>query len=255
MSRGDETGAAAVVVSFVVPLHNEAGNCGQLVDEIAAAAGELGVLWEIVCVDDASDDNTASLLKEKQQTLPALRLILLAENCGQSTALQVGVSQARGRIIVTLDGDGQNDPADAPAMVRLLEEKRETGVRMVAGWRQQRRDTLWRRLSSRIANGVRRFLLRDNTPDTGCGLKVFDREIFMAMPWFDHMHRFLPALVRRAGGEVMSVAVGHRPRRHGASHYGTWDRLRVGIVDLLGVAWLQRRNRLPIVSEYRGDQG
>lgn len=238
----------------MIPLHNEAGNCEQLVDEIVRAAGSLGTSWEIVCVDDASVDDTVPLLRQKQQLLPGLRLILLEKNCGQSTALLVGVDCARGSVIVTMDGDGQNDPADAPAMVRLLKEKREAGVRMIVGWRQERRDTLWRRLSSRIANGVRRILLRDNTPDTGCGLKVFYRQTFMYMPWFDHMHRFLPALVRRAGYEVLSVPVRHRPRRHGTSHYGTWDRLRVGIIDLFGVAWLQRRNRLPRASEYRGER-
>ena len=236
-------------ISVVVPMHNEAGNCRSLVREIADSRAEYGGRCEIICVDDASGDQTAEILAALREEVEDLRVLRLQENCGQSTALCVGIARARGRIIVTMDGDGQNNPADVPDMLRLLRQGREQGIEMVAGWRKKRRDTLWRRLTSRIANRVRALLLKDRTPDTGCGLKVFYRSTFMALPWFDHMHRFLPALVQRGGGGVVSIPVDHRPRRHGRSHYGTLDRLRVGITDLFGVAWLQRRSRLPKVSE------
>jgi dolichol-phosphate mannosyltransferase len=160
-------------------------------------------------------------------------------SAGQSAAIASGVRAARGIWIVTLDGDGQNDPADAP---KLLARAREPDApALVAGWRTTRRDTGLKRASSRIANAVRGALLGDRTPDTGCGLKVFRRATFLALPGFDHMHRFLPALVRRAGGAVVNVPVRHRPRGAGRSKYGVLDRLGVGIVDLFGVMWLQRR--------------
>ena len=237
-------------------MHNEQENCVQLIEEILSLnlkkKYEDG--YEIICVDDNSSDQTLSILKGIKDEIPQLRLIHLRKRCGQSTALCVGVERARAKIIVTLDGDGQNDPADVPALLHVLDEQCAQGVRMVAGWRKQRKDTFWRRFSSRLANSVRAFLLRDQTPDTGCGLKVFYRSSFMAMPWFDHMHRFLPALIQRGGGKVLSVQVRHRPRLHGTSHYGTWDRLRVGIIDLFGVAWLQRRNQLPRVVEVTGKE-
>ncbi len=239
-------------LSFVIPMHNEAGNCAALIEEIAATAASRWDDYEIICVDDASTDNTLALLQALRQRIPRLEIIAFAANCGQSTALCAGVRAARGELIATLDGDGQNDPADVPAMVDLLLQKKEDNVQMIAGWRKKRQDTSWRHLCSRVANTVRSFLLRDNTPDTGCGLKVFYRQTFMELPWFDHMHRFLPSLVQRGGGRVISMEVRHRPRRHGASHYGTMDRLRVGIVDLLGVAWLQRRYRVPVLRELPG---
>ncbi len=239
-------------ISFVIPMHNEAGNCTALVKEIDTMAATRWEDYEILCVDDASTDNTLALLQEQQKEIPRLALIAFAANCGQSTALCAGIRAARGELIVTLDGDGQNDPADVPAMVDLLLQKKKEQVRMIAGWRKQRKDTFWRRLSSRVANRVRSFLLRDNTPDTGCGLKVFYRQTFMDLPWFDHMHRFLPSLVQRGGGRVLSVEVHHRQRQHGSSHYGTLDRLRVGVVDLLGVAWLQRRYKVPVLRQLPG---
>lgn len=241
-------------LSFVIPMHNESGNCTQLIGEIQTCGNSLSDQYEILCVDDASTDTTLSILKDLQRKIPELRIIALAKNCGQSTALFTGVQHARGDIIATLDGDGQNNPADIPAMLALLHDKKDEDVQMIAGWRKKRQDTFWRRICSKVANSVRRFLLRDSTPDTGCGLKVFYRETFMALPWFDHMHRFLPSLVQRSGGSVLSVEVSHRQRQHGTSHYGTLDRLRVGIVDLLGVAWLQRRNKLPQVKEFIGEQ-
>ncbi len=239
-------------LSFVIPMHNEAGNCVSLIEEVNAMAAPRWEDYEILCVDDASTDNTLALLQELRRSIPRLAVIAFAANCGQSTALCAGIRSARGELIVTLDGDGQNDPADVPAMVELLLQKKENNVRMIAGWRKKRKDTFWRRLSSKTANAVRGFLLRDNTPDTGCGLKVFYRQTFMDLPWFDHMHRFLPCLVQRGGGRVLSMEVHHRPRQHGTSHYGTLDRLRVGVVDLLGVAWLQRRYKVPVLRELPG---
>ncbi len=239
-------------ISFVIPMHNEAGNCAALVEEIDSMAASRWEDYEILCIDDASTDTTLALLQELRQRIPRLEILAFAANCGQSTALCAGVRHARGELIATLDGDGQNDPADVPAMVDLLLEKKEENVRMIAGWRKNRKDTFWRRLSSRVANTVRAFLLRDDTPDTGCGLKVFYRQTFMELPWFDHMHRFLPSLVQRGGGRVLSMEVHHRPRRHGTSHYGTLDRLRVGIVDLFGVAWLQRRYKVPVLRQLPG---
>jgi len=237
-------------LTFVIPMHNESGNCAQIVGEIQACADTFSREYEILCVDDTSTDNTLNILKELRQQIPQLSVVALEKNCGQSTALCSGIQHAQGEIIITLDGDLQNDPADVPAMLELLAAKKDENVHMIAGWRKKRKDTPWRKLSSRIANSVRSTLLRDNTPDTGCGLKVFYRETFMALPWFDHMHRFLPSLVQRNGGQVLSVPVNHRAREHGASHYDTLGRLRVGIVDILGVAWLQRRNNIPQVKEF-----
>lgn len=237
-------------LSFVIPMHNESGNCAGLIREIQTCGNSLPNQFEILCVDDASTDDTLAILQTLQQDIPELRIIALEKNCGQSTALFTGVRHARGDIIATLDGDGQNNPADIPSMLKMLHAKKDKNVRMIAGWRKQRKDTFWRRLCSKVANSVRSFLLRDSTPDTGCGLKVFYRETFMALPWFDHMHRFLPSLVQRSGGRVLSVEVSHRQRQHGTSHYGTLDRLRVGIVDLFGVAWLQRRNKRPQIKAF-----
>ena len=170
--------------------------------------------------------------------------------CGQSTAVRTGVKSARAPVIATLDGDGQNDPADIPALLEALAGAApDTRLRMVAGYRKRRRDTWIKRISSRVANAVRSRLLGDATPDTGCGLKVFYRDTFLELPYFDHMHRFLPALVQRAGWEVTSVEVNHRHRERGSSKYGTLDRLVAGIDDLLGVMWLKRRSRVPEIVE------
>jgi len=178
-------------------------------------------------------------------------VVLHHNNCGQSTAVRSGVRSARGATIATLDGDGQNDPADIAALVARWRELRGADALrpvLIAGWRSRRNDSWIRRISSRVANAVRSRLLGDSTPDTGCGLKVFGRDDFLALPYFDHMHRFLPALVRRAGGLVESVPVAHRPREHGQSHYGIHNRLWVGLVDLCGVMWLQRRAKVPLVE-------
>ena len=232
--------AVPVAVSVVVPMLNEADNAAPLVAEIAAALGNRRDS-EIVCVDDGSSDGTAERLSAIMDTTPGLRLIRHARRAGQSAAIATGVRFAKGDIVVTLDGDGQNDPADIP---RLLAVWREEGGRerlMIVGHRARRQDSGLKRLSSRIANTVRARILGDDTPDTGCGLKVFSRMAFLALPAFDHMHRFLPALMLRAGGRVQSIPVNHRPRLRGRSNYGTFDRLWIGVVDLFGVMWLGRR--------------
>lgn len=235
-------------LSIVIPVKNEAGNIAPLVGEIVAALDGVAE-YEIVYVDDGSSDATAAEIARLRQTVPALRLVRHAASCGQSAAIRTGVKAARGAWIATLDGDGQNDPADIPALWHLAGEAAPTPPLLIAGHRARRRDTWSKRLSSRIANAVRRALLHDDTPDTGCGLKLFPRVLFLDLPYFDHMHRFLPALVLRAGGIVRSVAVNHRPRRRGVSKYGVLDRLMVGITDLCGVMWLRRRGSVPVVVE------
>ncbi len=227
-------------LSVVIPAHNEADNVGPLVREITGALG--GADYEIVVGDDGSTDATPERLAEVARSEPRLRTVRHPASRGQSFAIVTGVRAARGRWIATLDGDGQNDPADIPKLVAARDSAANgLGPLLVTGYRRKRRDTWLKRLSSRVANAVRGRLLGDRTPDTGCGLKLFEREAFLAMPHFDHLHRFLPALFIRAGGRVISVEVSHRPRERGRSHYGMWNRLAVGIVDLLGVWWLIRR--------------
>lgn len=234
---------AAPLLSVVVPVRNEAPNIRPLVDEITAALAE--VSHEIVYVDDGSTDATGAELAALTASHP-LRVLRHQQSCGQSTAVRTGVLAARGYWIATLDGDGQNDPADIPAL--LARARQASSAILVAGHRTRRRDSWKKRISSRIANKIRSGLLGDHTPDTGCGLKLFQRDLFLALPYFDHMHRFLPALALRAGAEVVSVPVNHRPRERGVSNYGTLDRLLVGIPDLLGVAWLIRRAKLPRIE-------
>lgn len=224
-------------ISVVVPVRDEAENIDPLLAEIVAALA--GRDFEIVYVDDGSADGTAERLQAARARLPMLRVLRHRRSAGQSAALVSGIRAARGTWIATLDGDGQNDPADIPAL--LARAQAEDAPALVAGWRARRRDTALKRLSSKLANGVRGALLGDRTPDTGCGLKVFRRETFLRLPPFDHMHRFLPALVRRDGGAVVNQRVNHRPRAAGRSKYGVMNRLFVGIVDLFGVMWLQRR--------------
>lgn len=237
-------------LSVVVPVHNEADNIESLIGEIEQALKT--IQYEIIYIDDGSQDDTLQRLIHAQKSHPRLRVLRHLNCCGQSTSILTGVRAARAPWVATLDGDGQNDPANIPAlMAQLQAPDRVQGLAMVAGWRQKRQDTPWRRFSSRLANAVRSALLNDATPDTGCGLKVFSREVFLTLPYFDHMHRFLPALVQRAGGKVVSVEVNHRPRTQGQSKYGTWNRLWVGIVDMFGLMWLQRRAKLPVVEELR----
>jgi dolichol-phosphate mannosyltransferase len=235
-------------LSVVVPVHNEAENIGPLLDEIRCALAG-AVQFEMVVVDDESTDDTVARLDACAATMPELRVICHRRNAGQSAALHTGVRLARAPLIATLDGDGQNDPADSPALLAQYRAAADELPLLIAGHRTTRRDPLVTRAASRIANAVRAWFLKDHTPDTGCGLKVFARTVFLAFPAFDHMHRFLPALTLRAGGRVLSVPVNHRSRTKGRSHYGIHDRLWTGIVDLLGVAWLIRRARLPDAVE------
>ena len=231
-------------LSVVIPVRNEAPNIAPLVAEIRAAL-DGACDYEIVYVDDGSTDETAAAVRDLARGFPRLRLVRHRQSAGQSAAIRSGVRAAASPWIATLDGDGQNDPADIPRLFAIAREARDAAPILVAGWRQKRQDSAMKRLSSRIANAVRGALLGDGTPDTGCGLKLFRRDLFLDLPFFDHCHRFLPALVKRQGGRTLSVAVNHRPRRRGASNYGTLDRLFVGISDLFGVMWLMRRVRLP----------
>jgi dolichol-phosphate mannosyltransferase len=234
------------LLSVVIPLRNEGPNIAPLIAEIEAALA--GVPHEIVCVDDGSTDDTPARLREVAAAAP-VRALHHREGCGQSAAIATGVKAARGAWIATLDGDGQNDPADIPRLWDRARAEAAGGAPvMVVGHRVNRRDTRVKRVSSRIANRVRARLLRDDTPDTGCGLKLFERALFLDLPRFDHMHRFLPALVLRQGGVVVSEPVNHRPRLRGRSNYGTLDRLAVSLFDLIGMAWLQRRGRRPVVE-------
>jgi dolichol-phosphate mannosyltransferase len=224
-------------ISVVVPVRDEEENVDSLIGEIEAALA--GKHYEIVYVDDGSRDGTAARLAAARARSRGLRVLRHRHGAGQSAGLVTGVRAARGTWIATLDGDGQNDPADIPKL--LARAQSSDAPALVAGHRVARRDTLGKRVSSRIANAIRGALLGDRTPDTGCGLKVFRRATFLALPPFNHMHRFLPALVIRDGGTVVNVPVTHRPRRAGRSKYGLLNRLFVGMVDLLGVMWLIRR--------------
>jgi dolichol-phosphate mannosyltransferase len=238
-------------VSAVVPVRNEAGNIAPLVAEIAAALqGALkGRAFEIVYVNDGSGDATEQELRGLMAQHPWLRQIVHKQSCGQSAAIRTGVAMARAPVVVTIDGDGQNDPAFMPALIDALAAGAPR-VGLVAGQRVGRRATGFKKLQSRIANGIRSAVLKDGTRDTGCGLKAFRRELFLSLPYFDGLHRFLPALVRREGFAIGYVDVVDRPRRHGASNYGFWDRLWIGILDLAGVWWLiRRRKRVPQSEE------
>jgi len=237
-------------ISVVVPVHNESENVAPLIDEIQQALSSLESC-EIIFVDDGSTDDTLQKLLEIQRHSPLLRILTHQRSCGQSRAVHSGVTAAKYEWIVTLDGDGQNDPADIANLILAYRQQQSDRLWMLAGHRHRRRDTGWRRFSSKFANGIRRAILHDDTPDTGCGLKLFRRDKFLSLPYFDHIHRFLPAMMQMAGGQVISVKVGHRSRSHGQSKYGTIDRLMAGIVDMLGVLWLRNRHSLPIVSEVK----
>lgn len=226
-------------LSVVVPVFNEVDNVGRLTAEIDDAL-TARFDYEIIFVDDGSTDGTLEMLRVLRGEHRRLRVLRHRRNGGQSLALRNGVRAARSEWVATIDGDCQNDPADLLALIAARDRAARPPA-LIAGQRRRRNDDLIRRLSSRVANGVRRRLLHDDCIDTGCGLKLFQRSVFLALPPFDHMHRFLAALVRREGGEVLSVPVGHRPRTAGVSKYGLFDRLGAGIIDLLGVMWLQRR--------------
>ncbi len=226
-------------ISVVIPVRNEAENVGPLAQEIATALA--GRSFEILFVDDGSTDATAAAVLDARTRIPQVRLLRHSFRSGQSAAITTGVQHARAEWIGTLDGDGQNDPADLPKLMARLLDPANAGVALIQGHRVTRKDTGFRRFQSRIANGVRSSMLGDGTPDTGCGIKVMSRAAYLDLPKFDHMHRFLPALFLRGGARVISVPVNHRPRARGTSKYGMLDRLWVGIVDIFGVMWLRRR--------------
>jgi dolichol-phosphate mannosyltransferase len=250
MSETRSRDGGTPAVSIVVPVKNEAGNIEPLVAEIAAALGE-NADFEIVYVDDGSGDATSEQLRALMASRPWLRAIRHRVSCGQSAAVRTGVIHARAPIVVTLDGDGQNDPAFIPAMISALEAG-APGVGLIAGQRVGRQASGFKKLQSRVANAVRGAILRDGTRDSGCGLKAFRREIFLALPYFDGLHRFLPALVRREGYDIGYVDVVDRLRRAGVSNYGMWDRLWIGLLDLAGVWWLiRRKKRAPEAAEVK----
>jgi dolichol-phosphate mannosyltransferase len=231
-------------LSIVIPVKDEAANVAPLVAELRAALDGL-LDYEIVYVDDGSEDGTAAEVARLQAEAPQLRLLRHTRSCGQSAAIRSGVKAARAAWIATLDGDGQNDPADIPKLWRIGVTAPEAPPLLIAGYRESRQDSWTKRFASQIANRVRHWMLADGTPDTGCGLKLFPRSLFLDLPYFDHIHRFLPALVLREGGIVRSIRVNHRARREGVSKYGVLDRLGVGVVDLFGVIWLKRRAARP----------
>jgi dolichol-phosphate mannosyltransferase len=252
MSGDSVSGLRDIVpdITVVVPVKNEAENIAPLISEIRSAL-DGGAPYEIIYIDDGSTDETRQELEKQFQDGAPLRIIHHAKSCGQSAAVITGVTNARGHIIATLDGDGQNDPADLPEMLTRFRRDSDFDNLMIAGWRTKRRDSLIKRFSSKLANAIRGWLLKDNTPDTGCGIKVFSREAFMAMPHFDHMHRFLPALTIRSGGEVVSIPVHHRHRERGTSNYGTLDRAWASLWDIMGVIWLLKRGKRPQSTEAR----
>lgn len=238
--------AVAPDLTIVVPVKDEAGNIRALLGEMARDLAALR--FEVVCVDDGSADGTAAELREAMREYPWLRTIRHRQSCGQSTAILTGVRAARAEWVATIDGDGQNPPAEIAKLIRARDAA-GGAVAMVAGQREKRHDSWFRRLSSRIANGVRQALLKDGVSDTGCSLKLFRRDDFLALPYFDHMHRFLPALIRRQGGRIVTTPVGHRPRVQGRSKYGFHNRFWPGLIDLAGVLWLKRRARIPLIDD------
>jgi dolichol-phosphate mannosyltransferase len=241
VSMAQRGGDEHPVVSVVVPVKNEAGNIAPLVAEIATALA--GRAFEIVYVNDGSTDGTGEELRALMREHAWLRQILHETSYGQSAAIHTGVAVARAGLVVTMDGDGQNDPAVVPALIVASGTPR---IGLVAGQRVGRKATSSKKMQSRIANAIRSTVLKDGARDTGCGLKVFRRDLFLSLPYFDGLHRFLPALVRREGLDIAYVEVADRPRRHGTSHYGFWDRLWIGMVDLFGVWWLiRRKKRIP----------
>jgi dolichol-phosphate mannosyltransferase len=234
-------------LSVVVPAFNEEGNVLRLLDEIVAALRGT-VAFEVIFVDDHSRDGTRAALHGALARVPELRVLGHERQSGQSTAIRSGVKAARGEWIATLDGDGQNDPADLPKLL-AARDAGPTDVKLYAGWRVNRQDSGSKKWASRWANGIRSRLLRDATPDTGCGTKLFERSAFLDLPYFDHMHRYLPALMQRAGWKTVSVPVNHRPRGAGQSKYTNLGRALVGVRDLMGVAWLIKRSRPTAVRE------
>lgn len=230
--------------SVVSPVRNEAANVEALVRELSAALS--GRAYEIIFVDDASQDDTRARLFALKDNVPELRVIGHRKNAGQSRAVRTGVAAARANIIVTLDGDGQNDPADIPGLIAQLTRADAPGeLALVQGRRQKRMDSGWKRMGSRFANRVRRAILKDQNSDSGCGMRAFRRELYLQLPYFDHMHRYLPALMMSDGLMVEERPVGHRARQHGRSNYTNFGRLAVALSDIRGVMWLRKRRKSP----------
>ncbi len=236
--------ASALRVSVVVPVKDEAENVAPLVREIVSAVQSEGP-YEIIFVDDGSTDETVSVLTGLKAEIPQLRVLSHERNIGQSRGIRTGVRAAKAPLIVTLDGDGQNDPADIPKLLAIFRDNQDPHLGLVSGVRVKRQDSIAKKLASTMANNLRRNLLNDLATDVGCGLKAFRKDAFLALPYFDHIHRYLIALMLREGYEVSFVNVRHRPRLRGQSKYGVLDRLLVGISDLLGVMWLLHRFRGP----------
>ena len=239
---------ASLLLSVVIPIFNERDNVTPLVEEINAALN--GVCdFEIIFVNDASTDDSLTILTELKQSFPFIRTVTHNKRSGQSAGLRTGVLAASGTLIATLDGDGQNDPADIPKLLERHESLSGSEFLMITGHRVDRKDTWAKRKASRAANAIRSILLKDNNPDTGCSLKLYDRALFLRLPYFDHMHRFLPALVKRENFRVEVVPVNHRHRAYGQSKYANIDRLLVGIPDLIGMMWLIKRSPKNLKSE------
>ena len=235
-------------ISVVIPIYNEEGNIINLIDELIPIVDKIG--GEIIIVDDNSNDASRDLiLKKKNNVNIEILLLEHAKQYGQSAGLLTGIKAAKNDLIVTLDGDGQNDPKDITSMLKVWEDKNENSYLLVIGHRQNRQDNWSRRYASLMAKRFRKFILKDSTPDSGCGIKVFSRNLFLSLPYFDHIHRFLPALTRRHGGSVISHIVSHRNRSSGVSKYSNWQRFRVGLIDLYGVSWLIKRSSFPIKLE------
>lgn len=230
--------------SVCVPMHNESGNAAQLISEIAAALD--GRAFEMVIVDDASTDDTRAVLAELKQDYPQLRVLSHRQNAGQSRALRSAIRAAKAPVVGTLDGDGQNDPADLPDLYRsLTRAEAPSDLQMVMGRRASRKDSAWKKFGSRFANNIRRRMLRDDCDDSGCGIKVMKRDAFLSLPYFDHMHRYMPALMNAEGYKVEFMDVNHRERGAGQSKYTNFGRLWAALSDLRGVMWLIRRRRNP----------
>jgi dolichol-phosphate mannosyltransferase len=242
-----ESGDASPELSVVVPVFNERDNIRPLIVETCTALREL-ISFEVIYVDDCSNDGSEAYFQQLKAEFAELRVIRHESQSGQSTAVYNGVCAARAAWIATMDGDGQNDPADLPKLWQAKQVATIT-TKLFAGWRQSRKDTLSKRVASKLANAIRSRLLNDATPDTGCGIKLFERAAFMKLPYFNHMHRYLPALMQRAGFQTISVPVNHRPRGAGSSKYTNLKRLWVGLSDLWGVAWLIRRSKRTMVRE------